>query len=205
MIKDAWRKGLVVSVLFLDVKRAFPSVDIERLVHNLRAKGIPKQHTDWMLRRLEGRRTRLSFDDFKSRFFEIEGGLDQGDPLSVITYLLYNACFLECLRAEQGERGALFIDDAYVLVTGSDFAETHRKLKDIMERTGGIFTWAAEHNCEFGIDKFQLIDLTRRLGPHPTLPKRKAPLPRPSLVLRGRTIKAVPCVTFLGVKIDQEL
>src|ERR1700690_2196549 len=205
MIKDALRKGLVAAVLFLDVKGAFPSVDIERLVHNLRARGIPKEHTDWMLRRLEGRKTRLSFDDFKSQFFAIEGGLDQGDPLSVITYLLYNACFLECLRAERGERGALFVDDAYVLVTGADFAETNRKIKDIMERPGGVFDWASDHNCEFGIEKFQLIDLTRRLGPHPTLPKRRAPPPRPDLVLRGRVIKAMPCVTFLGVKIDQEL
>jgi hypothetical protein len=42
MVKDAWRKGLVVLVLFLDVKGMFPSVDIERLVHNLRARGGPK-------------------------------------------------------------------------------------------------------------------------------------------------------------------
>src|SRR6202142_1529146 len=126
MIKDAWRKGLVAVVLFLDVKGAFPSVDIEWLGHNLRAKGIPKEHTDWRLSRLEGWKTRLSFDDFKLQFFAIEGGLDQGDPLSVITYLLYNACFLECLRAGHGERGALFVDDAYVLVTGADFTETNR-------------------------------------------------------------------------------
>src|ERR1700690_401986 len=205
MIKDAWRKGLVVAVLFLDVKGAFPSVEIERLVHNLRARGVPKEHTVWMLRRLEGRKTRLSFDDFKSHLFTIEGGLDQGDPLSVITYLLYNACFLECLREEHGERGALFVEDTYVLGIGADFTETTRKLKDIMERTGGVFDWAAEHNCEFGIEKFQLIALTRRLGPHPTLPKRRTPLTRPDLSLRGRVIKALPCVTFLGVKIDQEL
>jgi hypothetical protein len=31
------------------------------------------------------------------------------------------------------------------------------------------------------------------------------PVPRPDLVLRGRVIKALPCVVFLGVKIDQEL
>jgi hypothetical protein len=98
MVKDAWRKGQVVFVLLLDVKGAFPSVDIERLVHNLRVRGVPKEHTEWMMRRLSGRHTRMKFDDFKSHLFDIDGGLDQGDPLSVITYMLYNACFLECLR-----------------------------------------------------------------------------------------------------------
>jgi hypothetical protein len=35
-VKDAWQKGQVASTLFLDVKGAFPSVDIERLFHNMR-------------------------------------------------------------------------------------------------------------------------------------------------------------------------
>jgi hypothetical protein len=148
-------------------------VDIKRLIHNLRARGVPKTHTEWMVRRLEGRQTTLTFDDFRSNMLDIESGLDQGDPLSVITCILYNACFLECLRQEREERGALFVDDAYVLITGVDFEDTHRKIKKIMERPGGVFDWAADHNCEFGVDKFQLIDLTRKLIPHPTLPNRR--------------------------------
>jgi ribonuclease HI len=205
MVKDAWRKGLVVSVLFLDVKGAFPSVDIKRLVHNLRARGVPREHTEWMMRRLEGRQTTLTFDDFRSTMLAIDSGIDQGDPLSVITYLLYNACFLECLRQEHGERGALFVDDAYVLITGVDFGDTHRKIELIMERPGGVFDWARDHNCEFGVDKFQLLDLTRRLIPHPSLPRCKAQMPRPTMVLRGHMVESRACATFLGVRIDREL
>jgi hypothetical protein len=74
MVKDAWRKGLVVSALFLDVKGAFPSVDIKRLIHNLRARGVPKKHTEWLLRRLQGRQTTLTFDDFRSTMFAIDSG-----------------------------------------------------------------------------------------------------------------------------------
>ena len=49
-IKNAWRKGKVVSILFLDVKGAFPSVAIDRLAHELRVAGIPVEHVEWMLR-----------------------------------------------------------------------------------------------------------------------------------------------------------
>ena len=45
-VKDAWRKGLVASTLFLDVKGAFLSVNTNRLVHNMRWKGIPRKYTD---------------------------------------------------------------------------------------------------------------------------------------------------------------
>ena len=37
-VKDAWWKGQVVSILFLDVKSAFPTVDINCLVHNMKKK-----------------------------------------------------------------------------------------------------------------------------------------------------------------------
>ena len=42
-IKDAWQKGQVASVLFLDMKGAFPSVDIDQLIHNMKKQGIPKE------------------------------------------------------------------------------------------------------------------------------------------------------------------
>jgi len=51
-VKDAWHKGQVASMLFLDVKGAFPSVDINRLIHNMKKKGIPREYMEWMERRL---------------------------------------------------------------------------------------------------------------------------------------------------------
>jgi hypothetical protein len=204
-VKDAWRKGMVVSVLFLDVKGAFPSVDTRRLAHNMRMMGIPKEHAEWMMRRLTGRKTTLTFDNLQSGEFDIDNGLDQGDPLSGITYILYNSGFLLCLKPERGERGALFIDDAYILVIGHSFEETHAKLEDVMVRPGGVFEWAKIHNCEFGLDKFQLMDLSRKRVPHPALPRRKIPLPRPDLKLQTHLIKSKDYATFLGVRIDREL
>jgi hypothetical protein len=55
-----------------------------------------------------------------------------------------------------GEHVLLFVDDATIIVTGKDFTETHEKLRNIMNRTKGIFDWAKRHNCGFGIEKFQL-------------------------------------------------
>jgi hypothetical protein len=45
-VKDAWQKRQVASTLFLDVKGAFHSVDINRLIHNMRKRGIPKEYTE---------------------------------------------------------------------------------------------------------------------------------------------------------------
>ena len=47
-VKDVWRKGEVVSALFLDIKSAFPSVVLNWLRHNMRKWGIPMQYMEWL-------------------------------------------------------------------------------------------------------------------------------------------------------------
>jgi hypothetical protein len=47
---------------------------------------------------------------------------------------------------DKGECGALFIDDMYILMIGHSFEETHRMLKDTMERPGGVLEWVKMHN-----------------------------------------------------------
>ena len=49
-----------------------------------------------------------------------------------------------------------------VLVAGDNFNDTHNKLKSVMNREGGIMEWAASHNCSFRLEKFQLLNLTRK-------------------------------------------
>jgi len=39
-IKDVWRKKEVISVLFLDIKSAFPCVVLDWLVHDMRNRGV---------------------------------------------------------------------------------------------------------------------------------------------------------------------
>ena len=81
----------------------------------------------------------LAFDDHQTDMFEVNNGLDQGDPFLLICYLIYNADILAIPRAREGESILLYVDDAAVIVTRKDFTETHNKLKDIMEQGGGIF------------------------------------------------------------------
>ena len=80
-------------------------------------------------------------------------------------------------REKEGKTALLFVDDAAIIVTDKDFTETHQKLTSIMERDGGIFEWAHTHNCEFGVDKFQLLDFTRKMIPHQFLQNRRTQTP----------------------------
>jgi hypothetical protein len=135
----------------------------------------------------------------------VTNGLDQGDPFSGICYLIYNADLLEIPNTKVGEQGLLFVDDATIIATGKNFTKTHEKLRNMMNRPKGVFEWAKTHNCEFGVEKFQLLDLTRKTIPHPLNPKKRIPTPCRALVLGRQRVPSVETAKFLGVIVDNKL
>jgi len=54
-MKDAWRRGEVMSLLCLDVKEAFPSTAVDVLKHEICQYGVSEEHVEWLERQLEGR------------------------------------------------------------------------------------------------------------------------------------------------------
>ena len=142
---------------------------------------------------LTGRRTVLRFDDFLSNAIPLDNGIGQGDPMSMIVYLFYNADILEVPRTKN-ELAVAYVDDTALLVEGPSFDETHATLKRMMNRRGSAFEWSAEHNSRFEVSKFTLVDFSRKKG-----------IDRPPLRLRQTTITPTPFHKFLGVMFDQEL
>ncbi|KAJ7450367.1 hypothetical protein FB451DRAFT_944667, partial [Mycena latifolia] len=110
--------------------------------------GVPREHTDWMLRRFTGRTTRLVFDDYVSEAFAIDDGLDQGDPHSVLCYLFYNSPL-----ARIDEDSGIYIDDYHLLAIGDTLVETTQKIVDVVTQPEGVNGWGVTHNSEFGAAK----------------------------------------------------
>jgi hypothetical protein len=203
IIKDAWREGKVATVLCMDVKGAFLSVDLDRLVHDMRMRGVPWQHTDWLMRRYAGCTSRISFGDYTSDAFAVQGGLDQGDPHSGFAYLIYNSDLAEIPKVSKGEAGVVFVDD---LITVADtFKETHKKIRSIIQRPHGIKEWAKDHNALFGPAKYQMLDASRWKVPHQWILRKKVPEPRMALKLGQHVIESSTLVKLLGLHLDREL
>jgi hypothetical protein len=147
---------------------------VDVLKHEMCQHGVPEGHVEWLGRRLQ---TVLVFDDYRSELFDIGDGLDQGDAQSLIAWIIYNSLILRIFQKLAKETGLLYVDDTSALVTGADFHITHDKLRNIMNREGGILEWAAARNCSFGIEKFQLVDLSRRKIRDPFRPRKRIPTP----------------------------
>lgn len=203
-IYEKWRKGQVVSALFLDIQGAYPNVVVPMLIHEMRSRGVPKRYTDWAQTKLTGRKTTLRFDDYVSEPFDVINGEDQGCPASTVWYGFYNASLVDP-SDDADEIKSAFVDDTAIMVAGPSPEANNVKLADMMQRGDGANDWSRTHNSPFEVEKFGLLHLTRRRIPHPTNPRGTIRLNRPALVLNGHTISASTSHKFLGVILDDEL
>jgi hypothetical protein len=179
-ITDSWAsQNNHVSLLFLDVKAAFPSVVVNKLKHNLRKAGIPQEYINWYGRRLENRSTYLFFDDYQSNLFNVVDGIDQGCPLSPLGFVFYNSDVLRVAdpNPRQGELSLGFLDDVALAARGKTYEESNGKLKRMMEKRGGALEWSEQHNAEFELDKTALICLSSVRIPDPDNPRKTIPSP----------------------------
>ncbi|KAJ3746914.1 hypothetical protein EV360DRAFT_57298, partial [Lentinula raphanica] len=74
-----------------------------------------------------------------------------------------------------------------------------------MERAGGVSEWAKAHNCEFGFDKFKLVDFTRQQEKAPGEARKTRLLTGPGVQVGTNLIKPVTHARFLGVQMDGPL
>ena len=204
-VNAAWRVNKVDSVLFLDVEGAFPNAVTSRLIHNLRRRRIPTSITNFVKQLLSDRKTRLKFDDFTSGIINITNGIGQGDPLSMLLYILYNADMLDIPDNPQEEDAIGYVDDIALIATGTGFEETTQRLTDMMTRNGGGLQWSRDHNSRFEVSKSAVLHLSRKTAPDPNSDHGRIPLPKPALTLEGQIVQEVQSYKYLGIQVDAHL
>ena len=204
-ICEAWRSNKVVSVLFLDVEGAFPNAVTARLIHNLKKRRIPTAIVNFVEKLLENRRTRLKFDDYISDIIDIANGIGQGDPLSMLLYILYNADLLELTDDPEVEDALGYVDDIALIATGNDFEETTNRLGSLMSKEEGGIHWSRTHNSKFEVSKSAVLHFSKKTIPDPDSPNNRIPLPKPDLVIEGQIVRVVESYKYLGIHIDANL
>jgi ribonuclease HI len=195
-IKNAWRAGRVVSVLFLDISGAFPNAVTTQLIRALRRRRVPTPIVDLVRGMLTNRRTKLSFDDYESDWIELNNGIGQGDPLSMILYLYYSADLIEIAKtrsrgATEGAEG--WVDDTMIWAEEKTPERGAARLANMVVKTGGALDWSLIHNSKFDVPKSAYMCFTHRR------------VNIPVLKLRERTLEPKTSHKHLGVILDSKL
>ena len=202
-IKAAWRQRNVVAILFLDVEGAFPNAVMARLLHNMCMCQVPEEYVCFIGRLLTNRRTRLKFDGFTSDWIDIDNGIVQGDPLSMILYLFYNADLLMDVGKMEMKVG--YVDNVNFFAEGPTFDAAYATLNNMITCEGGGQEWSRNHNSKFEMSKLTLVGFSHQHTQDPARPGKTVAEPRPNLILSDMTIKPAESHKFMGVAFNQEL
>jgi Reverse transcriptase (RNA-dependent DNA polymerase)/Endonuclease-reverse transcriptase len=190
-VRTAWSYGAVASLLQLDIKGAFDTVNHIRLLDTMRKQGFPMWVVRWAGSYLEARTARLVFDDDESEPIALKAGVPQGSPLSPILFLLYIASLYEALERQGNLLIVGFADDTNIFVASRDIEANCRRLESafrVCER------WARTRGMEFAPQKSELMHFSRTHTAHSQ-----------GVRLAGKTITPVESARFLGVWLDRKL
>ena len=179
-------------IVFLDIAGAFPNAVTARLLTNMVRLGYPTQLISFFEAVLADRQMVLSFDGYVSEAFEVDNGIGQGEPSSMILYLIYSHALVGIPPTCGGDGGA-YVDDNFFTATGDTFEECDMKINTMLDKQE---MWSAAHNSHAELSKFRCVRLTRRTNMH-----------RPDFQRTGSstTIKCSTSARLLGIKVDQEL
>lgn len=190
----AWNSKKVASLFLLDESGAFDNVDQARLIHNLRKRQVKTKIVQWIQSFLHERSTIIKTKEHSTAPIPTPNGIPQGSPLSQVLYLFYNADLLEDLTFEESGTAMGYIDDIGILAVGKDTEETSELLAKA--HTNVCKPWSRSHGSKFGLDKYQLVHLTRQTSMNTTHPVRPS---------SGHTINAEKHVKYLGLWLDRKL
>lgn len=167
-IHQKWREGKIVTGLFLDVKSAYPSVHKKRLLHTLRSRNCPTYITQQIDSFLDDRTPNLRLQDYLSDKFNVNDGLPQGSPVSVILYILYNSSLLinTDISLQADKISLAFVDDVTHLIAKKDI---DMNILDLEEEGDRSLEWGTKHGAIFNEKKAQVMHFTHRKHTNPSL------------------------------------
>src|SRR5882724_9517885 len=94
--------------------------------------GYPNMLINFYEAMLKDHHMTLSFDGLTSQEIDIDNRIGQGDPSSMILYLIYSHAIVAIPTRKHGNGGA-YIDDNFFTAQGDDFVECDLKINCMLD------------------------------------------------------------------------
>lgn len=186
--KVSMEDGNFVITVFIDLRRAFETVDREKMSEKLQAIGIDEVELEWFRSYLTARKQQTKFKNSFSSEIDVPIGLPQGATLGVI---LFNVYIDSITKVVQNSSIVLFADDTAVVVKNKDLntAIMNRDLNIIAE-------WLKKNKLMLNTQKTSFMILSKYYVNGMNFP---------NVTINGDLIERVKEVKYLGIKIDDKL
>lgn len=186
-IYDALDNKQIVGALFIDLKKAFDTVDHVLLLRKLESYGIRGLANDLLKSYLSDRHQYVSIAEFKSPLRPVTTGVPQGSNLGPILFLLF---VNDVAGLNLHGKLRLFADDTAVFYRGTDCNVILNQIKTDLELLRDFF---GENVLSLNLAK------TKYMLIHS--PRRSIPAHQP-IIICGHNLDEVDEHEFLGLTLD---
>ena len=191
---ENWKNALdnkkVIAALSMDLSKAFDCLQHDLVIAKLHAYGFEMQALKVIYFYLSNRFQSVRVKDTYSSANKIKPGVPQGSLLGVI---LFNSKFNDILDIIDEAELYNYPDDNNLSAVGDSTIEAKNILK---QQTTVVFEWFDQNHLVANTEKFHLMFLST---------DKTGQLVNEQLFIGDKTLNNEPCITLLGMDIDNLL
>ena len=194
-VTDDWLsaidRGLYTGAIFIDLKKAFDTVDHFIMLQKLKQMGFSDACITWFKSYLTKRKVVTFFNSSLSESSDIHHGVPQGSILGPVLFVIYINDIVKQVKNCSIE---LYADDTVLYFSHHDPSRIENILNNDLQR---VYDWMCVNKLSLNLQKTESF----LIGSRTMLARRKFLC----IKLCGQPIKHKETVKYLGLTLDQQL
>ena len=190
-IANAIESGQTTMGIFLDLSKAFDTINHNILLSKLCHYGIRGNANKWFKSYLSNRRQLTEFNKVQSNYRNVQHGVPQGSILGPLLFLVYINDFQNCLDQAHP---IMFADDTNIFIK-------HKQIDIVYDQAQcelhNIASWLSANRLSLNADKTKYTIFHTH--------KKSYNMQFPILRFNNKPIERVKKTPFLGVLLDENL
>jgi len=189
-ISSSLDENKITAGVFLDLSKAFDTIDHRILLSKLHHYGISGLALKWIQNYLTNRKQFVHVYGTNSNYHDIKLGIPQGSILGPILFILY---INDLPNALKDSSSILFADDTSIFFSHKDI---HKLMSTLSNELANVDIWLQANRLSINISKTNYILFK---------PRQKQINYNISLSYRNQLLERKTFTKFLGIYIDESL